>query len=280
MAAAVFFKLHCVFSQQSFQPDTIVTYKKVDGVELKLHVFYPEKIEVGTKTPAIVSFFGGGWVGGNPRQFYQQSTYYTAKGMIAFSAEYRVKNKHGTTPFEAVKDAKSAIRWVRKNADKFGIDAEQIIASGGSAGGHVAACTGIIKGVEESGEDLSISSVPDAMVLFNPVTDTTEKGYGSEKMNGRTTVISPNHHIRSNIPPTIIFHGDEDKTVPIENAIRFDRLMKDTGNICRLIVIKGVGHGFFNGTFFRPKNSDEHLESTMKETEIFLKELGFLLVAP
>jgi len=79
---------------QKFQPDTIITYKKVGDIELKLHVFYPKNIKEGKKTAAIVSFFGGGWTGGNPKQFYQQSAYYASRGMIAFSAEYRVFGKY------------------------------------------------------------------------------------------------------------------------------------------------------------------------------------------
>jgi len=173
------------FSQKQFEPDTIVIFKKIDGIDLKLHVFYPKNKKENTNKTAIVSFFGGGWMGGNPKQFYQQSSYYASRGMLAFSAEYRVIKKYKITPFECVKDAKSAIRWVRENASEFGVDPTKIVASGGSAGGHVAACTGIIDGYEEMGENLNVSSVPNAMVLFNPVMDTTKEGYGADKLKGK-----------------------------------------------------------------------------------------------
>ena len=87
--------------------------------------------------------------------------------MVAISADYRVKSRNQTTPFECVKDGKSAIRWVRQHAAELGVDPDRIVAAGGSAGGHVAACTGVIEGINEDGEDAAIRSVPNAMILFS-----------------------------------------------------------------------------------------------------------------
>ncbi|MEO1994912.1 MAG: alpha/beta hydrolase [Planctomycetaceae bacterium] len=105
------------------------------------------------------------------------------------SADYRVIRKHKTTPFECVKDGKSAVRWIRQHAAELGVDPDRIVAAGGSAGGHVAAYTGVIQGHEEEGEDANISSLPDAMILYNPVIDTTEEGYGVSKV-GQGKVVS------------------------------------------------------------------------------------------
>ena len=178
-------------AQNKITPDTIRTYKEIGDTNLKLHIFYPTKINNKQPTAAIVFFFGGGWTGGNPNQFYQQSQYLASRGILAISAEYRIKNTHKTTPFESVEDGKSAIRWVRANAEELHIDPNKIIASGGSAGGHIAVCTALIEGNEQKGEDVTISAVPNAVVAYNPVLDTTEKGYGSEKVKGRETEISP-----------------------------------------------------------------------------------------
>ncbi|MDB4198959.1 alpha/beta hydrolase fold domain-containing protein [Polaribacter sp.] len=244
--------------KETIKPDSTVVYKTVNNTKLSLHVFNPKGHKITDQVTVIVFFFGGGWTSGTPKQFYEQSRYFADKGIVAISAEYRVKNKHGTTPFDAVMDAKSAIRWVRQHAIDLGINPNKIVAAGGSAGGHVAVCTGVIKGFDDENEDLSFSSKPNAMILYNPVLDTTEKGYGRVKVGEeRKTDISPNHQIKKGIVPTLVFHGKADKTVPFENAERFHSLMKADGNSCQLESYEGKGHGFFNGPFFRRKKADK-----------------------
>ena len=117
-------------------PDEQKTYKKVGKVELQLHIFNPKGHKASDQRPAIVFFFGGGWSGGTPSQFYPQCEYLAKRGMVAISAEYRVKSRNGTSPLECVKDGNSAVRWVRSHAEELGIDPSKLAAGGGSAGGH------------------------------------------------------------------------------------------------------------------------------------------------
>jgi acetyl esterase/lipase/lysophospholipase L1-like esterase len=263
---------------QNITPDSKILYKEINGDSLYLHVFKPKPSK--KPTAAIVFFFGGGWTGGNPKQFYQQSEYFASRGILAISAEYRIKNTHGTSPFECVEDGKSAIRWVRENAKKLNIDPNKIVASGGSAGGHVALTTALINGLDNADENLSISSVPNAVVAYNPVSDTTEKGYGSKKVTGRETEISPTDQVKKDMPPMLIFHGTKDRTVPFENAERFTRLMKEAGNDCELFAIKDVDHGAFNGDFFRKGTGNKYFNLTTYKTDVFLKKLCFLKGKP
>ena len=261
-----------------FKPNRQVVYKTCGNVDLKLHIFEPDSHQETDQAPAIVFFFGGGWKGGTPKQFYEQANFLADAGMVAISAEYRVKSRNKTTPFECVADGKSAIRWVRQHAEELGVDPDRIVASGGSAGGHVAACTGVFLGQEEAGEESPISSVPNAMILFNPVLDTTEQGFGLKQVGeDRKTEISPCHNVRSNIVPTLIFHGSSDTTVPIENAERFTRLMKEAGNECQLETYPGYGHGCFNGQFFRPNIKDlMPYKKSMAKSVAFLQSHGLL----
>lgn len=263
------------------KPDKVVTYKTINNYDLKLHIFNPKDMKAGKKYPAIIFFFGGGWVGGTPKQFYLQAEYFASRGMIAISADYRVKRRQGTSPFECVKDGKSAIRWIRQHSKELNINPDKIVASGGSAGGHVAACTAVFKGYNEKGEDLSVSSIPNATILFNPVLDTSERGYGANKLKGNETTISPCHHVRKGIVPTLLLHGTNDKVVPYENALRFTKLMHTNGNICRLVPGKDQGHGFFNSCRFKKKlPSDKFYNLTVYESDIFLIKHGFLKGKP
>jgi len=136
------------FSQNNYPPninaDETVTFKKTIQTDLNLWIFYPNNHKKSDKAASIVFFFGGGWNGGSPAQFLQQAKYLQQRGMVSILADYRVKSRNNTQAIYCLKDAKSAIRWVRTNARKIGIDPNRIVASGGSAGGHLAAATGTI----------------------------------------------------------------------------------------------------------------------------------------
>ena len=248
-------------------PDEQKTYKKVGNVELQLHIFNPEGHKASDRKPAIVFFFGGGWSGGTPSQFYPQCDYLAKRGMVAISAEYRVKSRNGTSPLECVKDGNSAVRWVRSHADKLGIDPSKLAAGGGSAGGHVAAATGTTKGILEKGEDVSVSSKPDALVLFNPVYDNGPKGYGHSRVKDYWKQISPMHNLDKETPPTIVFLGTKDKLIPVATAKKYRLLMKEAGVRSELFLYKEQAHGFFNASKY---------DETVKEMDRFLVSLGFL----
>lgn len=245
-----------------------IEYKKIDTISLELHLFRPENFDKSKTYNCIVFFHGGGWNNGSYKAFKRQSAYLASRGMIAISADYRIKNKHSTTPFDAVEDAKSAIRYVRKHAKDLNINPDKIAAGGGSAGGHLAAVCGNIEGLEGSNEDLSISSKPNALVLYNPVYDNSKRGFGFRRMNGRHLEISPLHNISKGAPPTVVFFGTKDKTTPVISSKEYKQKMEDVGSRCDLFLYEGAEHSFFNkGTYFI---------ETLKETDKFLKSLGYI----
>jgi acetyl esterase/lipase len=259
---------------EGFKPDTTVVYKKTDKSDLNIHVFNPPNHTAADQRPAIVFFFGGGWNGGSPSQFYPHCEYLASRGMVAMSAEYRVKSKHGTSPRECVKDGKSAIRWIRLHADELGIDPRKLAAGGGSAGGHVAAATGTVKGFNEEGEDTSISCRPNALVLFNPVYDNGPNGYGYDRVKEYWKDFSPMHNISESTPATIVFLGTKDKLIPTATAEQYKKLMAAKGRRCDLHLYKDQAHGFFN------HKKKEYFAKTVIEADKFLASLGYLKGEP
>jgi acetyl esterase len=187
--------------------------------------------------PAIVYFTGGGWVGGDVEGQIPNAAWFRDQGIIGIDADYRVKSRHGTSPLECIQDAKSAIRYVRAHASELGIDPDRIIAAGGSAGGHLAACT-FLDGGDAPGEDLKISSKPDALVLHNPVLGV---GFGNEFFAAHPE-FSPILHVKKGWPPTILSNGTKDNTTPFEVAEKFTQLMHEAGNVCELIPVKDADH--------------------------------------
>ena len=256
---------------KGFIPDKVVTYKTIDEVELKLHVFEPPDHKVTDRRAAIVFFFGGGWKGGSPTQFHPHCEHLASRGMIAVSAQYRVSKVHGTSPRECVKDGKSALRWMRAHADELGVDPARIAAGGGSAGGHVAAALGNVDGFEEQDEDKEVAAKPNALVLFNPVFDNGPDGYGYARVKEYWREFSPLHNIDEDSPPTIVFLGTKDKLIPVATAEKYRDAMAKNGVRCDLHLYEGRTHGFFN---HRGDKKDYRL--TMAEVDKFLASLGFL----
>lgn len=259
----------CAPQSNAFHPE-IVTYKTLVNGDLKLHIFEPGKVKKGEKRPAIVYFFGGGWTVGTPLQFYRECAYYASKGMVAVSAEYRISYLHHSTPFESVDDAKDAIIWLRQNAAKWHIDPNRIVSAGSSAGGHLAAATGTLP--IKLGEKQNISFKPNLMLLYYPVVDNSENGYGSENMKKRFQEISPMHNIDASTPPALFILGTKDPLIPIKTAEEFQEKMKNAGIGCELHLFEGAGHPIF----YYLLELTEEFYTIRKMTDDFLKKYGYL----
>lgn len=255
----------------------VEVYKKAGDVELKMWILAPEGHKAEDKRPAVVFFFGGGWSSGTPKQFEQQVKHLAARGMVAATADYRVKSRHGVKAVACVADGKSAVRFLRANAARLGIDPERIAAGGGSAGGHVAACTALIEGYED--EATGVSSAPNALVLFNPalVLAPVEGHPGrevanlEERMGVEPSKLSPYHNVRKGAPPTLVLNGTADTTTTYAAAELFAKAMTGAGNRCELAGYEGMGHGFFN--FGR---KDSRYTETVQRMDAFLTSLGWL----
>ena len=250
-------------------------YKTASNTELRLYIFEPAGHDpANDRSPAIVFFFGGGWNSGTPVQFEQHARYLARRGMVAAVADYRVKSRQKTSPRECVADGYSAVRYLRQNASRLGIDPKRIAAGGGSAGGHVAAATGMCDNLEDPNEVLeeSISAKSNALVLFNPVYDNGPDGYGHGRIKEWFPAISPAHNITKDDPPAIVFLGTKDSLIPVATAENFQKTMKEAGIKSDLHLYEGQTHGFFN----EKRGGVEVFADTLRKMDAFLAELDYL----
>jgi len=253
------------------EPTRTVAYKTVGDRELHLDLFEPVDHKPSDRRACFVFIHGGGWTSGNPRRMYTYCDHFAKLGLLCASVEYRLVNKAspGTTPFDCVKDGRSAIRYLKEHAGQLGIDPDKIVVAGGSAGGHVAAATALFDDVNEATDDARVSSTPAALVLLYPVIDTGPEGYGNAKCGANWQQISPVDHVRAGLPPTLVFHGTGDTVTPFAGAKRFDDAMRAAGNRCELVVHDGGVHGYF--LYERAL-----YDAAVARTEEFVRSLGFL----
>lgn len=248
-------------------------YKKTPQGELTLHFSLPVDWTASDKRPAIVFFFGGGWKNGSYVQFVAQSDYFASRGMVAASADYRIESVHHTKPDKCVEDAKSAVRYLRQHATELGLDPDKIVAAGGSAGGHIAACTALIDAFDAATDDTGVSAKPNALVLFNPALNIGElvlKRDPPPEEKARAEAITPNRFIRAGAPPAIMFFGSDDAL--IKGARQYLDKAKPLGLRAELWTAAGERHGFFNRAPWSLV--------TVKKADEFLVSLGYLKGEP
>jgi acetyl esterase/lipase len=242
-------------------------YKHVGQVDLEAFIYTPDALKPGERRPAIAFFHGGGWGVGKPQWGNWQCQHFKSLGLVAISFEYRLRSRHGTTPIECIADAKSAIRWMRIFSDKLGIDPQKIVASGFSAGGHIAMCTAMVDGYDEPGEDLNVSAEPNAMMLW--VTPARVfPGWFTNLLRGKAELreFDPDQLIRASLPPMVFFQGTADNTVPVWTIEEFTSKMQRAGNRCKLHLYEDQTHLGWG------KNA----EDVLLKMDEFLISLGYL----
>lgn len=247
-------------------------YKNTPQGELKLHFFKPKgELRIAVQRPCVVFFFGGGWKSGSYLQFVPQAEYLASRGIIAACADYRISSIHKTTPDKAVEDAKSAIRWVRGHADEIGVDPTKIIAAGGSAGGHLAACTAVVTAYDAESDDKNISAKPNALVLFNPAMNiaTLFRERAAEQNPVKMDVaeaITPNNFVTKDTPPAILFFGTADQLKI--GGDEFVQKARALGLRAEMWAAPEMPHGFFNKAPW--------MQVTARQMDVFLTSLNYL----
>jgi acetyl esterase len=251
------------------------TYKVMGDDSLKAYLWHPPADKVGTLArPAAAFFFSSGWDHGQISQFAPHCVYFASRGMTSVAFDYRVSNRHGSNPVHAVEDAGDALRWLRMNASRLQINPSQIVGVGGSAGAHAVASNALLTPPLKRNEVRpAVHPVPDALVLFNPVLDTSPKGFGFDRFPDAATAKKYNllRAVRRRLPPTLILHGTADRVVPFAGSRSYARKNAWRRNNCRLVEFEGAGHGFFNFNV-----SFERYEATLLAMDEFFVSLGLL----
>lgn len=228
-----------------------VTYCTMDGVELKMDIYYPEAV-TGSR-PAVMYVHGGGWASGSKADGAGVKDILALQqaGFLTVAIDYRLAPKY---KFPAmIEDVKCAVRFLRAHAEQLNIDPDRMGVYGGSAGGHLVNMLGVTDQSAgfDVGEYLEYSSRVQAVVdMFGPADLTVEfpGGYGrlGDTVFGGfdAALASPVTYVTSDDPPFLILHGDKDELVPFAQSESFYARLQAAGVPSELVVVKNAGHGF------------------------------------
>ncbi len=259
-----------------------VVYARYGSRELQLDLYSPSS--GAGPFPGVIFIHGGGWSAGNRNAFRRQAAYLASHGFVCATIEYRL-SKEAPYP-AAMYDCKASVRWMRANAAHNRLNPDEIAASGGSAGGHLAAMlgtTGDVRSLEGDGGNARFSSRVQAVVAFNGVFDFVSLWSRTKQPQAvRDAVLpflggaldqipevwleaSPVAHAGIGCPPFLLLHGTADKTAPYQQSLEMQKALQDVGVRAELYAAQGADHGFFN----RPP----YFEPTLLRMEQFLRSI-------
>ena len=229
-----------------------VVYGRGAGVELKLDVSVPA---MPGPHPAVILVHGGGWEAGSKDHEWIRPLFAPIEraGWAWFSIDYRLAPAHVWPA--CLDDVKQAVRWIRQQAARYGVDPERLVLAGESAGGHLVNWVGVdpdpglrVRGVisfygisdfvsryEVHGKQLA----QNARQLLGLGRDAAIDAAALERMRAA----SPIHQVRRGMPPFLLIHGTEDRGVPVEQSTEFCRRIRAAGSRCEVLLVAGAGHG-------------------------------------
>ncbi len=244
-------------TQTTGEVDRDVTYCSPNGQAQQMDIYYPAT--VAGSAPAVLYVHGGGWTSGDKRSGNGSDAIpeLVKRGYLVAAVNYRLVP---ASKFPAqIEDVKCAVRYLRANAAKYGIDPNRIGAMGGSAGGHLVSLLGTSDAsseLEGTGGYAGVSSRVQAMVdMFGPADLTVSFEGASDTLlknvfgaSSRTDAVvknaSPVTWISKDDPPFLILHGEKDKLVPLSQSQELYDHLTAAGVPAKLVVVKNAGHGF------------------------------------
>jgi acetyl esterase/lipase len=244
--------------------DAVRTEHDIDylgaGRAEKADLYLPAEAKPGQKFPAVVIIHGGGWSGGDKRAAREINigTTLALNGYVGMSINYALATKDGTEPTwpRNLHDCKTAVRWLRANAERLHVDPERIGAIGGSAGGHLAAMLAVA-GPELDPPGSGSTAVKCAVDFYGPMLWFNDRDISMfRKTRAEAPELyrqaSPLAHVDKNDPPILILHGTADKTVAVADSEAFAEALKKAGVEHELVIVPDAPHSFH----LEPKQRD------------------------
>ena len=213
--------------------------------------------------PVLVFVPGGGWLhGGRQLQGYSLMSHMAEQGWVCVSVQYRVAPRHRWP--RHILDVRAAVAWTRAHIHDFGGDPRFVAVAGCSAGGHLAALTGLAPHDADFNAELASGSDPsvDAVVSLYGRYDWTDRSTRDrdefvgflESVVVRKSVerhrevfenASPITRVQADAPPFLVIHGDSDRVIPVQEAREFVTQLKAVSTAAvHYLEIPAVGHGF------------------------------------
>ena len=235
-----------------------IEFAKPDGHSLLLDLYLP--VARSQPVPVVVFVHGGGWKNGSRKSGEKTAAWLTGHGIAVASIDYRLIDT-AQWPSQ-INDCYAAVRWVRNNAAKYGLDGAHIGAWGSSAGGHLVALMGTRPFDGDESTSSRVQAVcdwfgPSELMTMPPnnvgngrTAEDVAKSNGA-KLLGATVREFPKlaadasgiDHVTPDDPPFLIMHGDMDPAVPIEQSQKMHARLVNAGVSSRLHIVEGAGHG-------------------------------------
>ncbi len=244
-----------LFKNYRVHPD--ITYLTANNWEATLDLYEPTS--VNEPVPTLIYFHGGGWYTGDKDEPILRLLPYLEMGWAVVNVEYRL-SRVSLAP-AAVEDCRCALRWVWDHAKEYNFDPNRVVVSGHSAGGHLALTTGMLPASAGLDRRCLGEGEPKVAAIINwyGVTDVLDLIQGQntqryalhwlgsgEDRQQLAKRVSPLTYVRSGLPPILTVHGEDDRLVPYQHAVRLHRALTEVGVPNRLITISRGPHGPFS----------------------------------
>lgn len=261
-----------LFACAATRPDEVqpvvnanIPYRQIDGQTLLLDVYSPAS-RAGSPRPALILLYGGGWASGAKEEMADLARYFAGQDFVCLAINYRPAWAQGNKYPAQLEDAQQAVTWLRQHADTYHVDPNAVGALGYSAGGHLASLLGVAPPPAGVQAVVNIYGPSDLTASFPQ--ETTEiishfMGGPAQDLPEQYRQASPAWRITEQTAPFLIFHGDADAVVPVEQSRTFHQKLRQASVDATYIEFPGEGHGF---------SQPDNVETFLRESVKFLNQ--------